>query len=181
MTQTQSNYADLFSTDDRIRINALKAIAPHKTPFEIVERFAKANPKWNPTQAQLVTAIHGVTQLVMWLQEAERRFPHFDLVIHYKFDEFQNLRGVAYFKPKLGAPYVCDEVEFFWDTFVDHYHGDGVQIELETAFDFAQSETNPEVFRTQKYTQQDLDTWGCRESLTHSSLRECLREMGGKF
>lgn len=69
MTQTQSNYADLFSTDDRIRINALKAIAPQKTPFEIVKSLGKTDPKWNPTQAQLVTAIHGVTQLVMWLQE----------------------------------------------------------------------------------------------------------------
>ncbi|MCD8486199.1 MAG: hypothetical protein LRZ84_05495 [Desertifilum sp.] len=91
MTQTQSNYADLFSTDDRIRINALKAISPQKTPFEIVKSLGKTDPKWNPTQAQLITAIHGVTQLVMWLNQAERRFPHFDLVIHYKFDEFQKL------------------------------------------------------------------------------------------
>lgn len=123
-----NKYDNLWSYDEQIRQDAFAEWAKklgvdpgtkYSRETDILELIRERDSNFNPTQLQLLVAIHGVPKLQEWYRRYKAQFPSFELYLIYEFQD-DLLHYTYYLFPQLNAPvpqYVQDKIwcdHFAW-------------------------------------------------------------------
>ena len=205
MAQAKQKYADLFSTDEATRKSALRAMARAFSldtdynndliyAYDTIQAFLKHDRHFDPSQAELLLALHGKTRLASWLSRLEKDFCNHEAVLHWEIDNnWEVQQGLDYpcsrflgfsfyLFPKMGAsplkdfpddefPLIQEYIDTIYGPFLNYC--DERQSHLDWMFDEVGNQRNPKFFNTrQSFSQREISK--LNKLAHHKPLSEVL-------